>query len=65
MWRIPRRANWPDVPVYIVTAFHKAYLDDLKGLQEEGIAFELLKKPIGGPDLARIVEGVLEGTQPY
>ena len=59
------RRQDPDVPVYIVTAFHKAFLDDLKGLQEEGAAFELLKKPIGEPNLARIAKGVLEGTKSY
>jgi CheY-like chemotaxis protein len=59
------RKQDPSLPVYIVTAFHKEFLDDLKGLQEEGVAFELLKKPIGGPELVRIAQGVLEGTHSY
>jgi CheY-like chemotaxis protein len=59
------RKKDPETPVYIVTAFHKEFLDELKTLQNEGIAFDLLKKPIGGPELARIVRGVLDGARPY
>ena len=50
-----------DVPVYIVTAFHNEFFDQLKSLEQEGIEYELMKKPIGGPDLIAVTKGVLEG----
>lgn len=59
------RRRDPEIPVYVVTAFHQEFLDELKVLREEGWAFELMKKPIGGPDLVRVVKGVLEGASAY
>lgn len=47
------------VPVYIVTAFHKEYLDELNEAKAAGMAFELLDKPIGQDEISHVVEGVL------
>ncbi len=35
------------VPVYIFTAFHKEFLEELKIARKEMLSFEILKKPIG------------------
>lgn len=46
------------VPVYIVTAFHKEFLSDLQLLRQEGIKFELLRKPLGADEIVLIVNGL-------
>jgi DNA-binding response OmpR family regulator len=46
------------VPVYIVTAFHKEFFKDLKLLSEEGIAFDLLRKPIGSDEIVQLTESI-------
>jgi len=35
------------VPIYIFTAFHKEFFEELKIAQKEMLSFEILKKPIG------------------
>jgi len=54
-----------DVPVYIVTAFHKEFFGGLKSAGEDGIDFEVVKKPIGGDDIVLVAKGALEGTTTY
>lgn len=51
------------VPVYIVTAFHKEFFKDLKLLSEEGIAFDLLRKPIGSDEIVQLTESMLRKEQ--
>lgn len=53
----------PEVPVYIVTAFQAEWEDRLRRVSEDGIAFELLRKPIERRELLLAVESVLEGPQ--
>jgi CheY-like chemotaxis protein len=53
----------PEVPVYIVTAFQAEWEDRLRRMSEDGIAFELLRKPIERRELLLAVESVLEGPQ--
>ncbi len=48
----------PFVPVYIVTAFHKEFFKDLKLLSEDGIAFDLLRKPIGSDEIVQLAESI-------
>lgn len=48
------------VPVYIVTAFHKEFFKDLKMLSEDGIAFDLLRKPIGSDEIVELTESMLK-----
>lgn len=55
----------PDVPIYIITAFYKEYLTDLQDLRQEGIKFELLRKPLGGDEILIIINCVLKGPRAY
>ena len=48
-----------EVPVYIVTAFHREYLDELRAASANGIEFDLIQKPIGSSEITTVVEGVL------
>jgi CheY-like chemotaxis protein len=50
-----------DIPVYIVTAFFGEYFSDLKQLEEEGIHFEVLKKPISGDYILLLTRSIFEG----
>jgi len=54
-----------DVPIYIVTAFYKEFFEELKGAREDGIDFEVIKKPIGGDEIVVVAKGVLEGPVGY
>jgi DNA-binding response OmpR family regulator len=47
------------VPVYIVTAFHQEFFGQLKSVQEDGISFELLNKPVNLDQIIMVTEGVL------
>lgn len=48
------------IPIYIVTAFHKEFLGDLQELRQQGIRFELLRKPLGSEEIVTLVSHVLE-----
>jgi len=50
---------------YIVTAFYKEFLDELKGVAEDGIDFEVLTKPVGNEQIALVTRSVLEGPVSY
>lgn len=54
-----------DVPVYIITAFHEEYFDQLKAAEKDGIDFELLKKPFDSEQLILVTKGVLDGPERY
>jgi len=49
------------VPVYIITGFQNAFLEQLKSVQKEGLIFDLMEKPIGSNAIINITKGVLEG----
>ncbi|MBA7507730.1 Protein-glutamate methylesterase/protein-glutamine glutaminase [subsurface metagenome] len=53
----------PGVPVYIITAFHKDFLDELGSAAEDGISFEILHKPFGADEIKLIVRTVLDRMQ--
>jgi DNA-binding response OmpR family regulator len=53
------------VPVYIVTAFHKEFMSELQSLRQEGIKFELLRKPLGIDEIMIIVDRVLQRPSAY
>ena len=59
------RKTAKEVPVYIVTAFHKEFFDELKGASEDGIDFEILTKPVGNKEITLVTKGVLEGPVSY
>ena len=54
-----------DVPVYIVTAFLKEFLDLLNAAVKRGIKFEVLNKPIESQQIRAIVKAALEGPRAY
>jgi CheY-like chemotaxis protein len=49
------------VPVYLVTAFQNEFRAALQKLQSEGVAFEILHKPVEKEQLRVAVEGALSG----
>jgi DNA-binding NtrC family response regulator len=56
------RAVKPDLPVYIATAFHREYFKDLVKARNEGLAFELLSKPLERDQIIAITRGILDGA---
>jgi len=54
-----------EVPVYIVTAFHKDFFQGLKRAVEDGIDFELLRKPVDSEHLILIARSALGDPQAY
>ncbi|MDD3082170.1 MAG: response regulator [Desulfobacterales bacterium] len=54
-----------DLPVYIITAFYGEFLEQLSAAEEEGLNFELLRKPIGGDQIRMIISGVSQGPFSY
>lgn len=53
----------PGVPIYIITAFHKEFLDELGSAAEDGISFKTLYKPFGADEIKLIVRTVLDRMQ--
>ena len=49
------RASKPDLLIYIVTAFHREFLDQLVSARGEGLAFELLRKPLDRQQIIEVV----------
>ncbi len=52
-----------DVPIYIVTAFHKEFFDEPKIARKEKLGFEVLKKPIGNEEIVLLTKSILGGVQ--
>lgn len=50
----------PSLPVYIITAFHLEFMDDLKEVQRQGCDFELLSKPIEIDEIKYITYSILQ-----
>lgn len=48
----------PGVPVYIVTAFYGEFLEPLRAAQDEGIPFDLARKPLALDEIRTIVDSV-------
>ncbi len=59
------RDNECKVPIYIVTAFHGEFMDQLRIAADEGYEFEVMQKPIESQNLVRITKAVLEGVGTY
>jgi DNA-binding response OmpR family regulator len=53
------------MPIYIVTAFHEEFVDQLRVAAENNYEFEVMRKPIESQDLVRITEAILEGVRAY
>ncbi|MBB1074341.1 response regulator [Rhodoferax sp. 4810] len=58
------RAINPDVLVYIVTAFHREFFEDLVQARHQGLSFELLRKPLERQQIIEITQAVLSGHTP-
>ena len=54
-----------EVPIYIITAFHEEFLEQLANAGKEGIRFEVIRKPIGADQIRLVVKSVLEGPVIY
>ena len=50
----------PDVPVYILTGFEDNYREQLKTLESDSIAFEILAKPIQKNQLLFFINSIIE-----
>lgn len=48
-----------EAPVYIVTAFHEEFLNELKRIQRDNIDFELLRKPLDNNELQLVANSIL------
>lgn len=53
----------PDTPVYIITAFQREYVQQLKRVAEEGYAFHVVDKPIDLNQMQTIVRAALNGPE--
>jgi len=53
------------MPIYIVTAFHKEFIDQLRVAAEEEYEFEVMQKPIMSEDLVTITKAILEAARTY
>ena len=49
-----------DVPIYIVTAFYKKFLEKIGSAIEEGLKFEIIHKPITLKQIVSIADGNIE-----
>ncbi len=49
------------MPIYVITAFHREFTDRLRALIEEGVAFDLIEKPISRDRIILVTRGILEG----
>lgn len=59
------REQFPDLPVYIVTAFHKEFLTELDEVRKLGLTFQLLRKPIGSVEIQALAQSVLDKPVQY
>lgn len=48
-------------PIYIITAFHDEFFSQLKKAQNDGLYFELLRKPLDSEQIIMVTRGILEG----
>ena len=53
-----RKTN-TEIPIYIITAFYKEFIDELKIVRQEGMEYELLRKPIGRDEIQLVVKSIL------
>lgn len=51
----------PTLRIYIVTAFHQEFLQELRAARDEGIGFELARKPLGAEQIRTITQAILGG----
>jgi CheY-like chemotaxis protein len=54
---------YADINVCIVTGFYEEYMRELIGISDEGMRFQVAKKPIGRNEIQLIAASQLEGPQ--
>lgn len=54
------RKLYPDVPIYVVTAFVKEFFEELQTLSEKGLEFEVATKPLSIKQIQDIVRAVFK-----
>ncbi|MBK1699805.1 response regulator [Thiococcus pfennigii] len=52
----------PTLRIYIVTAFHREFMEELRDARDSGLAFELARKPLGAEQIRTVVHGALGGV---
>ena len=52
-------AKDPTLRIYVVTAFHREFMEELREARESGLAFDLARKPLGAEQIRTVVHGVL------
>lgn len=45
-----------DVPIYLITAFYNEFIEPLKAVSEEGLEFELCRKPISRGTIQQLTQ---------
>ena len=53
------------VPIYIITAYYNDFLDQLQSAANDGISFQVLKKPVSIDEIRSIAEVVAEHQIQY
>lgn len=53
------RARKPSLKVYLVTAFHRDFFEDLVEARAEGLTFELLRKPLDRGRIKEVTTAIL------
>ncbi len=59
------RNSDPNVPIYIITAFHEEYFEQIKNAKADHIDFQVLRKPLGQDQILLVTKGVLKGAVAY
>ena len=54
-----------EIPIYIVTAFHKEFYEQLQEATKDGMDFEVLRKPVDREQILLITKGILEEPTAY
>ena len=54
-----------EVPVYIVTAFHQEFFEELAAVRKDSIEFELMMKPVDRSQIQDVSRGILEDPAPF
>ena len=57
--------NGHKMPIYMITAFHEEFMDQLRIAADEGYEFEIMQKPMMSEDLVGITKAILEGAGVY
>jgi CheY-like chemotaxis protein len=59
------RSTDKKTPIYIITAFYQEYAEQLKQVEQKGIDFEVVRKPVDSENLRVIVNGILKTPAGY